>query len=684
MASQGAIRAGKAFVELFTKDAKLRKGLDAAKQRLNAFGKFTASIGLKVAAFGSAVLAPFGLAIRAGSDLQETMNKFNVVFGENAKAVKAWGDEYGKQVGRSERQIADFMASNQDLLVPMGFEEGAATKMSKQITQLSVDLASFNNMQDTDTLRDLQAALTGSGEVMKKYGVIVSQAAVNQELLNMKLNPKTATEAEKAQARFNIILRGTTAAQGDAIRSADSWANQKKALAAQIENVAGKIGSVLLPVVTPLLMQVNRGVELLGGFIEKNQELVKYVAIGGVALVAAGAAFLTLGGMAIFAGAAIGGLTTIMSLAGTVIGAVLSPVALLTAAVLGGAAALLYYTGVGGKAIAWIQSKFTGLGGTAGEVFSSIKNAMAAGDYKKAAEILWLALNVAWIAGINQLNAKVGEWKAYFLELWYGTIDQASKYFTDSWADLQNTWTTVTQFFGDAWDAVMNRVQKVWSTVGGSIINGIDSMMDYLKVINPALKSVLPESGEFRFRAKEMTGVGLSSSEIDEATEKSVAKRIEETEGRRREIENQRLGANQVLTEGAQRRRSGREQAQDNAQRKADNELKAAQDALAQAMRETSSQISDSADKVQNGETKTVQAAKTASAPGGAFDEAKQSTSSSGGNSGDLRTKEGMDTLARLINMNGGDSVQDDQLATLKRILTAVSNGQQIKVVRSG
>ncbi|WP_145232088.1 phage tail tape measure protein [Gimesia algae] len=667
-------------MELFTKDAKLRKGLDAAKQRLNAFGKFTAGIGVKMAAFGSAVLAPFGLAIKAGSDLQETMNKFNVVFGENSKAVKAWGDEYGKQVGRSERQIADFMASNQDLLVPMGFEEDAATNMSKQITQLSVDLASFNNMQDTDTLRDLQAALTGSGEVMKKYGVIVSQAAVNQELLNMKLDPKTATEAEKAQARFNIILRGTTAAQGDAIRSADSWANQKKALAAQIENVAGKIGNVLLPVVTPLLMQVNKGVELFGGFIEKNQELVKYVALGGVVLLVAGAAFLTLGGMAIFAGAAIGGLTTMMALAGTVIGAVLSPVGLLTAAVVGGAGALLYYTGVGGKAIAWIKDQFSGLGGTVSKVFAAIKNAMAAGDYKKAAEILWLGIKVAFLAGTNQLMAKVGEWKAYFLNIWYGTIDDASKYFIDSWANLRSNWESVTQFFGDAWDTVMNRVQKVWSVVGGSIINGIGHTMNMLKVLNPALMKVLPSTGEFRFRAKEATGANLTSEEIDNATNASIANRNQGSEKNLREIENTRSGANQAVDGDAQGRIANQQQSEADAKQKANDELAAAQTALADAMREASNELSDSAEKTKNGETKTEQAAKAANAPGGSLKEASQSIS---GGSGDLRSKEGIDTLAKLINMTGEKTVQEDQLTTLKRILTALSNGQQVEVLRS-
>ncbi|MFH1302327.1 MAG: hypothetical protein ABIK07_14800 [Planctomycetota bacterium] len=654
-------------MELFTKDAGLRKGLDAAKRRLDAFGKFAAGIGVKVAAFGSAVVAPFGLAIKAGSDLQETMNKFDVVFGSNAKAVKAWGDEYGKQVGRSERQIADFMASNQDLLVPMGFEEDAATKMSKDITQLSVDLASFNNMQDADTLRDLQAALTGSGEVMKKYGVIVSQAAVNQELLNMGMNPKTATEAQKAQARFAIIMRGTTAAQGDAIRSADGWANQKKALAAQIENVAGKIGNVLLPVVTPLLMHVNKGVQLFGEFIEENQELVKGVALGGLALVAVGSAFLLAGGMASLAGMAIGGLISLMTFAGTVIGAVLSPLGLLTAAVIGGAGALLYYTGIGSKAVSWIQNQFSGLGETVGNVFGAIKQAMAAGDYKKAAEILWLGIKVAFLAGTNQLMAKVGEWKTYFLNIWHGTIDNASKYFIDSWAMLQKAWVATTQFFGDAWDTVINGIKNAWEAAQHYIA---DTALSIVAEIDPEF-----DLESARESLQEMTDAKKKNR--NEAVNQRIAERGQQAEEKLRDIENTRIDSRQIVDEDAQRQKKARETAVSDAKKKSENDLKEAQLALADAMRDAGNQMANTADKTANGETKTEQAAKAVLAPGGAIDKAKKAVSGNG----DLKTQEGMEAIAKLINMAGEGSTEEDQLTELRLIKAALLN-QRLKVAR--
>ena len=236
------------------------RGIQKAKKSLGGLVSFATKAVTGVGVAAAAALVP---AIKIASDLEETMNKFNVVFGENADRVKEWGDNFASTVGRSQEQIARFMAGSQDLFVPLGFEPGAAETMSKQITALAIDLASFNNMSDDDTLRDLQAALTGSGEVMKKYGVIVSEAAVKQRALQMGWNPKTLTDQQKVMARLNIIMEGTTAAQGDAIRSSGSFANQMKALKATFMDNAATIGSVFLPIATKALKDINMGIKVV-------------------------------------------------------------------------------------------------------------------------------------------------------------------------------------------------------------------------------------------------------------------------------------------------------------------------------------------------------------------------------------------------------------------------------------
>jgi hypothetical protein len=290
MASSNAVRAGNAYIELSLRDKGVRTGLAKWEDNFAKLGGRMKAIGAVGAAVSGALALPFLGAIKAASNAQETMSKFSVVFGEQTRAMKAWGDNFAASIGRSKFEIAGFLASFQDLLVPMGVTATAAGDMSKTLSTLAIDLASFNNLSDADVVRDLQAALTGSGEVMKKYGVIVSEAAVKQQLLNMGLDPKHATEAEKAQARLNIILAGTTAAQGDAARTAGGFANQMKALQAKLSDAAVEIGNALLPMATELITQMNGAASAAANWISQNSGLVSGlgITVGAAAAVSAG------------------------------------------------------------------------------------------------------------------------------------------------------------------------------------------------------------------------------------------------------------------------------------------------------------------------------------------------------------------------------------------------------------
>lgn len=295
MATSNALRAGHAFVEFMLKDGGVRKGLDRLEERFAKTGKALQTVGAVGLGISAAVAAPFVGAIKMASDAQETMSKFNVVFGENAEAMKSWGDNLAKTLGRSKTEVAGMLASFQDLLVPMGMTSDTAATTSQTLAQLAIDLGSFNNMADADVARDLAAALTGSGEVMKKYGVIVSEAAVKQELLNMKLDPATVTEAQKAQARLNIIMRGTTAAQGDAARTADGFANQMKALQAKLADTAVVIGEALLPVATELIGYLNTAALSTAEWISENEGLTQGLAVSAASMAALSAGVYVVG-----------------------------------------------------------------------------------------------------------------------------------------------------------------------------------------------------------------------------------------------------------------------------------------------------------------------------------------------------------------------------------------------------
>ena len=187
------------------------------------------------------------------------------------------------------------MASFQDLFRPIGFDAGPAQQFSQELTQLAIDLASFNNETEPDVVEDLQAALTGSSEVMKKYGVIVNEAAVKQELLNQSLDPSSASEVQKVQARLAIIMRGTSAAQGDAARTAGSFVNQMRSLGGAVKDASVAFGKALLPVVTPLVSAFRGVAEVIRNLVEAFPVLATVTAALAVVVSALGLAVTAVG-----------------------------------------------------------------------------------------------------------------------------------------------------------------------------------------------------------------------------------------------------------------------------------------------------------------------------------------------------------------------------------------------------
>lgn len=218
----------------------------------------------------TALGAAFGLsvgikdAIDNASRLEETLNKFNVVFGDIADSQRKWADSFAADMGRSRTEVMDFMSQAQSLIVPVGINQEQAAQMSTTLTQLSYDLASFHNATDPEAFEALRSALLGESEPMKRFGVIVNETAMKAELLKQGLDPTVATEAQKAMARYNIIITQTNQAQGDVERSSFSFANQLKALQASWVDLSTAIGTAFLPYATVLLDYLRQLVSGLG------------------------------------------------------------------------------------------------------------------------------------------------------------------------------------------------------------------------------------------------------------------------------------------------------------------------------------------------------------------------------------------------------------------------------------
>ena len=199
---------------------------------------------IAVVQFTRLASAMIGLTSRA----EEMQGKFDVVFGSFSQSVTDELEAFGDVVGRSTQSLQEMASSVQDTFVPLGFSRGEASKLSVALTKLAVDTGSFNNTLAPDVMTAFQSALVGNHETVRRFGIIIDEAAIKQELLNMGIEGgvKSATAAQKVQARLNIITAGLGDAIGDAERTAGSFANTNERLKAEVAELAIALGGKLM------------------------------------------------------------------------------------------------------------------------------------------------------------------------------------------------------------------------------------------------------------------------------------------------------------------------------------------------------------------------------------------------------------------------------------------------------
>ena len=260
----------KAFGEVDDAGGKLSGKLGALGQAFGGVAKIAGGI---VVAEGLLKLPGLmGGFVSSASDLNESMSKVNVVFGSQAVEIEKWASSAAKNLGMTKGAALEASGTFGNFLQAMGATTPEATEMSKTMVQLATDLGSFNNADPEEVILALRSGLSGEAEPMKKFGVALSEAAVQAKGAELGLGNlgKEMSEQEKIQARYAIIMEQTKTAQGDFARTSGGMANQVKILKASFGDVSAQLGTALLPGIQKLLAAL---IQVLPVAIAFGQEL---------------------------------------------------------------------------------------------------------------------------------------------------------------------------------------------------------------------------------------------------------------------------------------------------------------------------------------------------------------------------------------------------------------------------
>jgi hypothetical protein len=196
---------------------------------------------------------------QAASDLNEEISKSKQIFGQSADAVKVWSETTATGLGISQVEALRATGIFGNLFRTIGLAPTQSATLSKSLVQLASDLASFNNADPSEVLDALRSGLVGEAEPLRRFGVLLSETRVQQQALTDtgKSSVKSLTDQEKALARYEIIMRDTTSAQGDFARTSGGLANQTRILKAQLADLAANVGTTFLPAILRATIALN-------------------------------------------------------------------------------------------------------------------------------------------------------------------------------------------------------------------------------------------------------------------------------------------------------------------------------------------------------------------------------------------------------------------------------------------
>lgn len=271
-------------------DPSLQKAIRGAEKNTKGLNKTTQLLGntatktfniLKTGAvigavgLGAAMVLVGKNGLKLASDLKEVQNVVDVTFGQNSSQINEWSKTALKSFGLGELAAKQYTGTLGAMMKSSGISDDHIVSMSKNLTGLAGDFASFYNLQTDEAFNKIRAGISGETEPLKQLGINMNVA--NLEAYALSQGIKTAynkmSEADKTILRYNYLLKVSKDAQGDFARTQGEYANQQRVFQESFKEFSATIMQKALPAFTKLYQKGNQLMESFANDPEKIAKL---------------------------------------------------------------------------------------------------------------------------------------------------------------------------------------------------------------------------------------------------------------------------------------------------------------------------------------------------------------------------------------------------------------------------
>ena len=217
-----------------------------------------------------AIAEYLGNAAAKFNDFYEATDLFHNAMGNLSGEADTLISKMQGLLGVDPTKAMTYMATIQSLGTSFGLTSDKAYVLSKNLTQLAYDEGSYWNKDVAETFTAMSSAISGEIEPIRRLGIDLTQARLQQELLALGFNKQVSSlsQADKAVLRYIAIMKQTANVQGNLAQTIQSPANQIKILKAQLDMLAKSVGSLLYPALKSILPPLIAAVQLIREFVE--------------------------------------------------------------------------------------------------------------------------------------------------------------------------------------------------------------------------------------------------------------------------------------------------------------------------------------------------------------------------------------------------------------------------------
>lgn len=206
---------------------------------------------------GRALLDFSADALEAAVSAEEAAAAFGTTFGDAAQDAARFTEEFANKAGLTSAELKQLLATTGAVAQGIGFTQKQSADLGIELTKIAADVASFSNISAgaEPVLLAFRSALLGEREALKTYGIAISEAEVQTKAFEQtgKDSANALTRQEKAFATLAVIQQKAAVQIGDLDRTSESFANQQRAVSAEIRQLKEDIGEQLIPAAAEML-----------------------------------------------------------------------------------------------------------------------------------------------------------------------------------------------------------------------------------------------------------------------------------------------------------------------------------------------------------------------------------------------------------------------------------------------